>query len=81
MACTLTKARDHLLERLRYPPELAARSYDPAFPIRGLVFDRRHGVLLKLSYAHSISPGTAFVGRRQLGEAELHALYGEAMHV
>ena len=58
-----------------------ARGYDPAFPIRGLVFDRRHGVLLKLSYAHSISPGTAFVGRRQLGEAELHDLYGKAMHV
>ena len=27
LACTLTKARDHLLERLRYPPELAARGY------------------------------------------------------
>jgi len=75
------KARDHLLERLRYPPELKARSYDAGFPIRGLVFDRRHGVLLKLSYAHSISAGTAYLGRRQLGEEELHRMYGEAMHV
>ena len=46
------KARDHLVERLHYPPALAERSYDREFPIRGLVFDRRHGVLLKLSYAN-----------------------------
>ena len=33
------KARDHLVERLHYPPALAERSYDREFPIRGLVFD------------------------------------------
>ena len=75
------KARDHLVERLHYPPALAERSYDREFPIRGLVFDRRHGVLLKLSYHHAVSPDTAFLGRKRLREHELRALYGEAMHV
>ena len=75
------KARDHLVERLHYPPALAERSYDREFPIRGLVFDRRHGVLLKLSYHHAVSPDTAFLGRKRLREHELRELYGEAMHV
>ena len=75
------KARDYLLERLRYPPELSSRRYDPEFPIRGLVFDRKHGVLCKLSYSNALSPDTAYLGRRRLDEAELRRLYGESLHV
>ena len=45
------QAKRYLLERLRYPAELEGKSYDRAFPIRGLVFDRQRGTLLKLSCA------------------------------
>ena len=31
--------------------------------------------------ALAISPDTAFLGRRRLGEAELRDMYGEALHV
>lgn len=75
------QAKRFLLERLRYPAQLENRRYDRGFPIRGLVFDRQRGTLLKLSYALAISPDTAFLGRRRLGEAELRGMYGEALHV
>ena len=75
------QARQHLIERLSYPRELASRSYDPSFAIRGLVFDRQHGTLLKLSYAQSIAPDAAYVGRRRMSAGELRARYGEALQV
>ena len=75
------QAKKYLLERLRYPAELSLKSYDRDFAIRGLLFDKHRGVLLKLSYAQQISPDTAFRGRRRLSEDELKTLYGEALHV
>ena len=75
------QAKAYLCERLRYPPALELFSYDKDFAIRGLLFDRKRGVLLKLSYANQISPDTAFLGRRRLSEDELRALYGEALHI
>lgn len=74
------QARQHLIERQHYPAELAHLQYDPDFPIRGLVFDRQHGILLKLSYAQSIAPDAAYRGRQRLSCNELKRLYGEALH-
>jgi len=75
------RAKQYLLERLNYPEALSSRSYDRNFAIRGLVFDQRRGVLLKLSYSQAISPDTAFLGRRRLSADELRELYGEALHL
>ena len=76
-----TQAKRYLMERCRYPAELEGKTYDRSFPIRGLVFDRQRGTLLKLSYAQAISPDTAFLGRRRLGRDELRGMYGEGLHV
>ena len=75
------QARQHLIERQHYPAELAQRSYDPDFAIRGLVFDRQHGMLLKLSYGQSIAPDAAYRGRQRVSREELVRLYGAALQL
>lgn len=75
------QARQHLIEHQSYPAGLVSRSYDPSFAIRGLVFDRQHGTLLKLSYAQSIAPDAAYRGRQRMSVDELRSLYGEALQV
>ena len=40
-------AKQYLVENLRYPPALETTTFDPTFCIRGLVFDRKNGNLLK----------------------------------
>ena len=69
-------ARDYLLSHLKYPTTLRDCKYDPNFAIRGLMFDRKHGTLFKLSARQCISPGGIFRGRRRLGDAEAAQLYG-----
>jgi len=73
------KAKEHLTERSNYPP--IETSYDKTFAVRGLLFDRRHGFLVKLTYARAVSGDAAFLGRRRLGEDELRRAYGEALHL
>ena len=75
------QAKRYLVEKQHYPAELAQRHYDGNFAIRGLVFDRQHGALLKMSYAQAVAPGAAYRGRQRMTEAELRALYGEALQV
>ena len=75
------QARQYLVERQHYPAELERRRYDPSFAIRGLVFDRQHGTLLKLSYAQAVSPDAAYRGRERMSAEELRQLYGAALQV
>ena len=66
------------MERSHYPA--IDTSYDPSFAIRGLLFDRRTGYLVKLSYARAVAQDAAFLGRRRLTTEELHRAYGPALH-
>jgi HAD superfamily 5'-nucleotidase-like hydrolase len=72
------RAKDHLMERSHYPA--IDTSYDPNFAIRGLLFDRRTGYLVKLSYARAVAQDAAFLGRRRLAPEELVRAYGPALH-
>ena len=74
-------AKRYLLDELSYPTALSAKQFDRAFAIRGLAFDRRTGVLAKLSYAHQVAPGACFHGRRRLSHEEACELYGAGLHV
>merc|ERR1711991_456460 len=56
-----------------YPEQIADRSYDSSFPIRGLFLDREAGNLLKIDAFGSII--TAVHGRRVLDSAEMEAAY------
>ncbi|KAG0553613.1 hypothetical protein M758_12G025500 [Ceratodon purpureus] len=68
-------ARNHLVEEHRYPDSCMNFQYDPAFPIRGLYYDKKMGYLLKLDFFHSVQPGGCFFGRRRLDDDELEVCY------
>ena len=74
-------AKGYLLERLRYPSALEESVYDPNFCIRGLVFDRRNGTLLKLSHRQIVTPGAVFRGRQRLMDEEVVKLYNSTLHL
>ena len=73
------KARDYLLSHAGYPSRLKSMSYDENFAIRGLLFDKKTGMLLKLSVSQRVS--SAFIGRREVEHDELLRAYGGTLHV
>ena len=46
LGCSLTQR--FLVEKLGYSPDILRIKYDPAFPVRGLWFDKLRGNLLKV---------------------------------
>lgn len=54
-------AKAFLVDQCGYPPDIAKRSYDRDFAVRGLAVDTEKGLLLKLSYIHTI--GTTAIHR------------------
>ena len=75
---TYDRAKEHLMERSHYPA--ITTSYDPSFALRGLLFDRRTGYLVKLSYARAVAQDAASLGRRRLSPEEWQRAYGPALH-
>ena len=74
-------AKKYLVDRLLYPSALEDTTFDSSFCIRGLVFDRKHGTLLKLSARQMITPGSVFKGRRRLPMAEVLHTYNNSLHL
>jgi len=56
-----------------YPSELTQLSYDPRFPIRGLLVDKRYGHVLKMDRHKGVLKG--YHGHRLLARSELEVLY------
>jgi len=56
-----------------YPPLLLEARFDPSFPIRGLLIDKRHGHILKMDRYKYV--GRAWHGMRELTREERHELY------
>jgi HAD superfamily 5'-nucleotidase-like hydrolase len=80
--CTLTfpSPAARLVHELHYPPLLLEKTYDPSFAIRGLHFDLRSGILLKLTFLGDVVSGAAYLGRRPLDDAALERIY-PGMHI
>ena len=74
-------AKQYLVENLRYPPALETTTFDPTFCIRGLVFDRKNGNLLKLSSRQMITPGSVFKGRHRLRYHDVLDTYNQSLHL
>ena len=78
LAFRMTLAR--MIEAHGYPPEIGTLGYDPAFVIRGLVVDKRHGNLFKMDRHNHV--GRCAHGRRPLPFDELRRLYrDEKIHL
>ncbi|GAB2219181.1 hypothetical protein Drorol1_Dr00006812 [Drosera rotundifolia] len=69
-------AKEHLVNELRYPESCLKFEYDPAFPIRGLYYDKFKGLLMKLDFFGSIEPECCYFGRRKLRREEIIEIYG-----
>lgn len=74
-------AKKFLINSLSYPADLGASKFDPSFCIRGLVFDRKNGNLLKLSSRQMITPGSVFKGRTRLRHPEVLVTYNQSLHM
>jgi HAD superfamily 5'-nucleotidase-like hydrolase len=63
-----------------YPPQIRTLGYDPAFVIRGLVLDKRHGNIFKMDRHNHV--GRCYHGRRKIPDDELRRLYrNEKIHL
>eukprot|EP00123_Amoebidium_parasiticum_P004770 comp16053_c1_seq1/m.13546 comp16053_c1_seq1/g.13546 ORF comp16053_c1_seq1/g.13546 comp16053_c1_seq1/m.13546 type:complete len:550 (-) comp16053_c1_seq1:17-1666(-) len=66
-----------LVSDKHYPAELLAEwPYDPNFAIRGLFYDARHGLLLKVDSYRNIQPGTVYKGRTPVPIEQVKEIYG-----
>lgn len=74
-------AKKILLDKRRYPAQLAEFTFDPTFAIRGLVFDRNKGLFLKLSSRHEIALNHVSRGRRSVPQGEVLEIYGGSRHL
>src|SRR5512142_1442370 len=78
LAFRMTLAR--MIEAHGYPREIGSLVYDPAFVIRGLVVDKRHGNIFKMDRHNHV--GRCYHGRRPLPDDELRRLYrNEKIHL
>ena len=68
------------MHELHYPPLLLEKVFDPNFAIRGLHFDLRRGILLKLTFLGDVVSGAAYLGRRSLDDSVLEQIY-PGMHI
>jgi len=56
----------NLIDMFGYPKQIRSMKYDPGFAIRGLHFDTRKGLLMKLDSFSHIQLGTVYRGRQEL---------------
>lgn len=52
-------------------------NYQPGFAVRGLHFDIRKGLLLKVDSFHQIQLGCVYRGLTALSDEEVFSLYGQ----
>ncbi|XP_014771704.1 5'-nucleotidase domain-containing protein 3 [Octopus bimaculoides] len=72
--------RDSLVYNSKYPEGLREMKYDPNFAVRGLHYDVRKGLLMKIDSFHHIMLGTVYRGLRSVVDEEVKELY-DGTHV
>ena len=68
-------ARKILVDSYRYPKQILSIDYDPGFAIRGLHYDKKKGLLLKIDSFHNIQLDSVFLGRNRFPVTETLAAY------
>ncbi|XP_025062544.1 5'-nucleotidase domain-containing protein 2 [Alligator sinensis] len=74
-------ARDILIEQYKYPEGLGKYDYIPGFAIRGLHYDVKKSLLMKIDAFHYVQLGTAYRGLRPVPDEEVIELYGGTQHI
>ena len=72
--------KDIMVYDKKYPEDFISFEYDPEFAIRGLHFDCKRGVLMKIDFVFNINVDTVYYGRKQLQPHQVLKLY-PGLHV
>ncbi|KAK6167228.1 hypothetical protein SNE40_021312 [Patella caerulea] len=64
-----------LIEKYKYPENILKLKYNPDWAIRGLHYDVRKGLLMKLDSFHNIQLGTVYRGLKSVSDREVKSLY------
>ncbi len=71
--CTFDLALNRLIEEHGYPEEIRAAELRPDFPRRGLIIDKKTGIVLRMNRHRYV--GQAFRGRQRLSRSEMIELF------
>ncbi|XP_039626165.1 5'-nucleotidase domain-containing protein 2-like isoform X1 [Polypterus senegalus] len=74
-------ARDILVEQYKYPRGIRSYEYIPNFAIRGLHYDIKKSLLMKIDAFHYVQPGTAYRGLQPVADEEVIEMYGGTKHI
>ena len=69
-------AVQNLISMLGYPKQIKSMKFDPHFAIRGLHFDTRKGLLMKLDSFSHIQIGAVYRGHQELNSWDVVSYYG-----
>ncbi|XP_052784344.1 5'-nucleotidase domain-containing protein 3-like isoform X2 [Mya arenaria] len=72
--------KESLITNNKYPEEIKAQRFNPQYILRGLHYDIRKGLLMKIDSYHHIQLGTVYRGTTQLSDTEVLELY-QGTHV
>ncbi|CAL8095148.1 unnamed protein product [Orchesella dallaii] len=68
--------REVLLDRFKYPEAIRKLEYDPGFAVRGLHYDIKKGLLLKVDCFMQVQLGSVYRGLSAVKDEEVLELYG-----
>ena len=68
-------AKQVLVEDLKYPKVLLGLTYDPEVSLRGIHYDVKKGLLLKMDANLNIQPGSVYRGRQKVDDDEVIKIY------
>ncbi|XP_072928800.1 5'-nucleotidase domain-containing protein 2-like isoform X2 [Hemitrygon akajei] len=74
-------AREILIDQYKYPEGIKEYEYQPNFAIRGLHYDVRKGVLMKIDAFHYAQLGTVYRGLSPVPDDEVLHMYDGTQHV
>ncbi|KAL5004234.1 hypothetical protein ScPMuIL_017690 [Solemya velum] len=64
-----------LVDRFKYPVNILELEYNPEFALRGLHYDIRKGLLMKIDSFHNIQLGSVYRGLKAVQDEEVVSLY------
>ncbi|KAK3730223.1 hypothetical protein RRG08_034968 [Elysia crispata] len=72
--------KEALVRLLKYPRDILDFEYDSDFAVRGLHFDTKKGLFMKIDQFHNIQLGTVYRGLQPVTDQEVKNLY-EGTHI
>ncbi|XP_059171170.1 5'-nucleotidase domain-containing protein 3-like isoform X1 [Physella acuta] len=75
-----TLGKEALVDKLKYPEAILDLEYDADFAVRGLHYDVKKGLFMKIDQFHNIQLGTVYRGMKPVPDEEVKTLF-EGTHI